>query len=476
MQLLRYLSDTKKSSEGLKIAEFIYSNFPTIDPVDQANVLSSMRKLRPQCETDIYQVSLSLPIGDDVSHEKWGAIALDFLAEMGLDPTCRPVVIYKHGDTAHRHIHIATSRIGYDGSLWNDSRDVFRAIEITQQLEIRHGLTITEGLSGRQQARRLTKNEREMSIRTGELAPRAVVQQAIDHILSGDQITTQAFVEQLASVGVTARPNCTKTSFNGFSFECFGVPFKGADLGKKYTLKNLKIRGLKYEQERDLEWLNERKAAGNIENAGIDRGVAGTTAGGAGVDAVHDRASERGNEIAGDARERGGRTDRDSGNGAQKNCFGHPTGHAGRDCRDRAGDRGQDQQVVGEGSQDDQGCAAEKTLLADLRHPSCIAGDTADGFAAMASIGLPHIDFARAERQLQIEQAEGRPLDDARCSYLVCLAMLRHGYTRPEIEEALSLISPTHTDTRGTARFMLDALLALESEQISKHSAIFRGL
>lgn len=472
LQLLRYISDTKHGSRGFKKAELIFTNIPEVNPVDQAKALSDMNKLRPKCKNHVYQTSLALPIGDDISHELWQLVCLDYLEQMGLEPTNRPVVIYKHNDTDHRHVHIATSRIGYDGALWSDSNDVYRAIEITQRLEKKYKLTTTRGFEGREDVRRLVKNEMERSVRTGELAPRAVIQQSIDQILNGGRITVQAFIEQLESVGITVRPNCTATTFNGLSFEYNGVPFKGSTLGKSYTLKNLKIRGVEYEQGRELEFLNARKAAANSQNTGINQRVTDETAGGIGInpasahadyrepgsDQDRDRGIEarlRKSACAGQSDNGTGRTDercnRTSGAGRCRLSGGHERSNG----FDPVGCREQDQKNHIEVGKTNQGYSAEKIQeLANLSdRVATTAHDAPD--RATANAAKTHIlDMASAER--------------------MCLTMLEEDYSRQKIEQAL--VECGHSDS-DTAWIILRAIRALEHERgVNPRSAVLKGL
>ncbi len=440
LQLLRYISDTKHGSRGFKKAELIFTNIPEVNPVDQAKALSDMHKLRPKCKNHVYQTSLALPIGDDISHELWQLVCLDYLEQMGLEPTNRPVVIYKHSDTDHRHVHIATSRIGYDGSLWSDSNDVYRAIEITQRLEKKYRLTTTRGFEGREDVRRLVKNEMERSVRTGELAPRAVIQQSIDQILNGGRITVQAFIEQLESVGITVRPNCTATTFNGLSFVYNGVPFKGSILGKSYTLKNLKIRGVEYEQGRDLEFLNARQAAANSQNTGINQRVTDETSGGTGINPASAHADYR--EPKNDQeRDRGIRT-----SGAGR-CDERSDGFDPVGCRE------QDQKNRIEVGKIDQGGSTEKVQeLANLSDRVVTTARDAPDRASTYTAKTHIIDLASAER--------------------ICLTMLRDDHSRRQIEEAL--VESGHSDT---AWIILRAIRALDHERgVNPRSAMLKGL
>lgn len=129
------------------------------------------REARPGIKKPVLHVSLALPPGEDVTSDKWAEIAADFSEMMGLEG--HQMVAIRHHDTDIGHVHLVYSRIGLDGSVWHGKFDVHRAIEATQILEEKHGLTRTKGLDdGPAPVSRPTKGEIEMQDRTGEPAPR----------------------------------------------------------------------------------------------------------------------------------------------------------------------------------------------------------------------------------------------------------------------------------------------------------------
>lgn len=241
------------------------------------------RQLRPSAKNPVVQFSLSLPPGEDVSAEKWRAITDDFVSMMKLDG--HQFVAIKHNDTDHKHVHLIASRIALDGTLWHGQWEAFRAIEATQALEIKHGLTITPGLDSvdaETHKAKPTKQEMEMAIKTGDAPVRQLLQNIVEEASQGSPSVT-AFVERLEIAGVTVIPNVATTGkLNGFGFSLDGIAFKGSDLGKSYSWKGLQNRGITYDQDRESGGLIDRKerasraqSADRAGDPGLDQGAGG---------------------------------------------------------------------------------------------------------------------------------------------------------------------------------------------------------
>jgi hypothetical protein len=137
-----------------------------------------------------------------------------------------PWIAVRHQDTDYDHIHIVASR-------W----EARKAIAATQELERTHGLTLTAGLGDVRAEKKLTNNEINMAVRTGQEPLRLVLQRLIDEIVNTKPAGALAFAEKLQFAGVEVRPNVASGTgrMNGFSFSYQGIPFKGSDLGKAYT-------------------------------------------------------------------------------------------------------------------------------------------------------------------------------------------------------------------------------------------------
>lgn len=288
--------------KGANVCEIVGGNMSGQTPRALAAEFALSRQARPEVKRPVWHTSLSLPPGESIDGDRWAALAADFMEGMGLSD--HQYVVVRHHDTDKDHVHIIASRIALDGKLYQGRFDAKRAIEMTQQLEVAHGLTRTKGLEdGPAPQSRPTQNELEQSDRTGEAPVRMRLQEIIDAALDGEPRTVIAFIDQMEAAGVTAVPNVASTGkMNGFSFQLDGVAFKASQLGKAYGWKSLQERGIEYEQERDGAELGARADAIKRRIAEIDGGVAagaGAEAGPAGAGPEHDQPEIR-RELGGD--------------------------------------------------------------------------------------------------------------------------------------------------------------------------------
>ncbi|MCP1217308.1 DNA-primase RepB domain-containing protein [Acetobacter orientalis] len=255
-------------------AEIIGGTMSGRDPRALAAEFGLSRAARPDVLKPVWHTSLSLPPGETMTPGQWDKVVSDFMQGMGLGG--HQYVAVRHHDTDHEHVHIIASRIGLDGSLYLGKWDAKRAIKLTADLEVKHGLTITKGLEdGPAPVATPTRREVEMSLRTGDAPPRVVLQQIVDAALS-EPSSVFDFIDRLEAAGVGVKANVASTGkMNGFSFMFAGVPFKASDLGKSYGWKALQERGVEYVQDRDGQSLIERAnrslaPGGNVNDRGPD--------------------------------------------------------------------------------------------------------------------------------------------------------------------------------------------------------------
>ncbi|MDR1040883.1 MAG: relaxase/mobilization nuclease domain-containing protein [Deltaproteobacteria bacterium] len=140
----------------------------------------SAASLRPGIARPVWHCSLSLPAGDALSDAAWGRAAKDFMRGMGF-PERTPYVVFRHHDTAYDHVHIAASRIGWDGALWSDSFDFRKSVAVCARLEQEYGLQIVARLGSPRGRKGLSDGEKRMSLREGQEPVREALQGTIDY-------------------------------------------------------------------------------------------------------------------------------------------------------------------------------------------------------------------------------------------------------------------------------------------------------
>ncbi|AUC28615.1 relaxase [Klebsiella pneumoniae] len=238
---------------------------------DLTDEFKNVSSFRPDIKKPVFHAFLSLPKGDHLTDEQWQEIAKDYLKEMNIDIEKHQYICVRHNDTDKEHIHVVANRIGLDGSVWHGQHSAFNTIAACERLEVKHGLTITQGLKGQKsEVSAPTKNEIEQALRTGEKPARIVLQNALQAALVGKP-DLSTFVERLQAVGIEPRFNVASTgNVAGCSFSVGDVAFKGSQLGKKYSWNTIKGK-VKYDKNRDDELIRSFSARKDDEPNSVGR-------------------------------------------------------------------------------------------------------------------------------------------------------------------------------------------------------------
>ena len=255
--------------------DFICSNMSSdynnvSDLTDEFKIVSSFRQ---DIKKPVFHAFLSLPKNEHLTDEQWQEIAKDYLKEMNIDIEKHQYICVRHNDTDQDHIHIVANRVGLDGSVWLGQHSAFNTIAACERLEVKHGLTITDGLKGQKsEVSAPTKNEIEMALRTGEKPARLVLQASLQAAMTGKP-DLETFVERLQAVGIEPRFNVASTgNVAGVSFSVNDIAFKGSQLGKKYSWNTIKGK-VKYDKNRDDELVRRFAARKTDDENSIRRSL-----------------------------------------------------------------------------------------------------------------------------------------------------------------------------------------------------------
>jgi hypothetical protein len=257
--------------------DFICSNMSSdynnvSDLTDEFKIVSSFRQ---DIKKPVFHAFLSLPKNEHLTDERWQEIAKDYLKEMNIDIEKHQYICVRHNDTDKDHIHIVANRVGLDGSVWLGQHSAFNTIAACERLEIKHNLTITQGLKGQKSdVSAPTKAEIEQALRTGEKPARIVLQNALQAAMTGKP-DLETFVERLQAVGIEPRFNVASSTGNvaGVSFSVNDITFKGSQLGKKYSWNTIKNKVI-YDKNRDDELVRSFSARKDDEPNSIRRSLA----------------------------------------------------------------------------------------------------------------------------------------------------------------------------------------------------------
>ncbi|MGZ2995699.1 relaxase/mobilization nuclease domain-containing protein [Pseudomonas aeruginosa] len=221
------------------------------------------QNLRPEIKKPVWHNSLRLPKGEKLSPSRWCQIADEYLRRMGFSDFHQRAYIL-HDEEEGQHVHIIASRIGLDGSLYLGRNE--NLISTKQIFELEKVYKLKE--SPLVPPERTTESDRDLSRpksgesnlyeRINSQPIRYKIAQSIDLATRGSP-SILTFVERLKIMGVATSINFSSDKINGFSFENSGVFFKGSQIGKKYSARNILNRLNNNVEDREIERLKELK-------------------------------------------------------------------------------------------------------------------------------------------------------------------------------------------------------------------------
>ncbi len=164
----------------------------------------------------VWHMSLRLAPDDRaLSEQEWRDAVQEIGERMGWAE--HPHVIVKHADD---HVHVAVSRVGYDGQLWHGRHDRRQAQQARQAVERRLGLTAAPVDKTTSTATRLTRGEYAAGLRTGDVPDKERLRNAVASAVEASKGLGRAGFEQaLDGLGVLHRANVASTGrVSGYSF------------------------------------------------------------------------------------------------------------------------------------------------------------------------------------------------------------------------------------------------------------------
>ncbi|MBY6352064.1 hypothetical protein HQ607_17325 [Rhodococcus corynebacterioides] len=285
--------DTARIVFGTEVS---YTNRRKMNAVIDDGTPRSVALADATSDRNVWHCSLSLnPDEGELSDATWGAIAADFMREMGFDdpnsprPAARWVAI-RHGKTTAGgdHIHIAASAVREDGTKVDTFNDFKRAQAACGTLERAHGLVVLTSRENDRGTRGVKPAEAGVAARSGAVeTARARLGRTVRACATASK-TEGEFVRRLRAEKVLVRPRYdtgTTGSVVGYSVATTptaveraagGKPvwFGGGRLAKDLTLPRLRdeweTTGTA-QQDAAAEWSAGRRGAAVTITTGRER-------------------------------------------------------------------------------------------------------------------------------------------------------------------------------------------------------------
>ena len=129
-----------------KDAAILYADGVRVDKIAHTiDDFNMQRKMNPGLGQAVGHIALSWSPEDKekLNDEKMISIAKEYLQKMKIQDT--QVLIVKHKDRAHPHIHIVYNRVNNNGKTIADNFQHLKNIKISKELTLKHGMHIGQG-------------------------------------------------------------------------------------------------------------------------------------------------------------------------------------------------------------------------------------------------------------------------------------------------------------------------------------------
>lgn len=138
--VVNYILDKEKDAKILVSDGLFAENNDTI-----AMSFEAQSKMNPKVTKPVGHISLAFHKEDEhrLTDRAMAGIALEYLKEMGITDT--QVLIVRHFDKEHPHVHIAFNRIANGGSTISDRNERIRSARICKELTKKYNLYFASG-------------------------------------------------------------------------------------------------------------------------------------------------------------------------------------------------------------------------------------------------------------------------------------------------------------------------------------------
>ena len=138
--VVHYILDKEKDAKILVCDGLFAENKETI-----ANSFEAQSRMNQRVTKPVGHISLAFHKEDEhrLSDRAMAGLALEYLKKMGITDT--QILIVRHFDKEHPHVHIAFNRVANDGRTISDRNERVRSTRICKELTRKYGLHFADG-------------------------------------------------------------------------------------------------------------------------------------------------------------------------------------------------------------------------------------------------------------------------------------------------------------------------------------------
>lgn len=220
--VLNYVLDKNKAeilwADGLRLS-------------DRTSVVQSFitqNRLNP-ISKPVAHISLDFSAQDKerLTNQKMVEIAEDYLQKMGYGNT--QVLMVRHNDTDHPHLHLVLNRIDNDGKRISDQNERIRSTKVCKELTVKHGLYFAKG----------KENVKEHRLREPDKT-KYEIYNALKSTLPAYK-NWQELVSNLKRQGIIVdfKTKGSTTQVEGVKFSKNGYSFSGSKVDKQFSFSKI---------------------------------------------------------------------------------------------------------------------------------------------------------------------------------------------------------------------------------------------
>ena len=138
--VVNYILDKEKDAKILVCDGLFAENKETI-----AGSFEAQARMNPKVTKPVGHIALAFSKEDEhrLTDRAMAGIALEYLDKMGIKDT--QILIVRHFDKEHPHVHIAFNRIANDGGTISDRNERIRSTRVCKELTQKYGLYFADG-------------------------------------------------------------------------------------------------------------------------------------------------------------------------------------------------------------------------------------------------------------------------------------------------------------------------------------------
>ena len=138
--VVNYILDKEKDAKILVCDGLFAENKETI-----ASSFEAQARMKPRVTKSVGHIALAFSKEDEhrLTDRAMAGIALEYLKKMGITDT--QILIVRHYDKEHPHVHIAFNRIANNGRAISDRNERVRSTRVCKELTRKYGLYFADG-------------------------------------------------------------------------------------------------------------------------------------------------------------------------------------------------------------------------------------------------------------------------------------------------------------------------------------------